>query len=119
MNVKSPYKGCRLRNKYSKPLRVNEENLRFLSIFCDWLESWNSISERNGKLTKETFTALHHTIYAFLELAKYCIKELKMQYILPDKFQTDYFEARFGQYLQLSGDQYNISIQQVFECEKN
>ena len=41
-----------------------------------------------------------------------------MQYILPGKFQTDNLEARFGQYRQLSGDQYNISIQQVFEWEK-
>lgn len=118
MNVKMPYKGCRLRNKYCNPLRMNEENFRFLSVFCDWLESWNSISGRNGKLTKETFTALHHTTYAFLELTKYCIEELKMLYILPGKFQTDHLEARFGQYQQLTGDQYNISIRQVFECEK-
>ena len=118
MNVKTPYKGCRLRNKYCNPLRVNEENFRFLSVFCDWLESWNSISGKNGKLTKETFTALHHTTYAFLELTKYCMEELKMLYILPGKFQTDHLEARFGQYRRLSGDQYNISIRQVFECEQ-
>ena len=41
-----------------------------------------------------------------------------MVYILPGKFQTDHLEARFGRYRQLSGDQYNISIRQVFECEK-
>ena len=41
-----------------------------------------------------------------------------MLYILPGKFQTDHLEARFGQYQQLSGVQHNISIQQVFECEK-
>ena len=39
MNVKTPYKGCRLRNKYCNPLRGNEENFRFLFLFCDWLES--------------------------------------------------------------------------------
>ena len=39
-------------------------------------------------------------------------------YILPGKFQNDHLEVRFGQYRQLSGDQYNISIRQVFECEK-
>ena len=116
MNVKTPNKGCWLRNKYYNPLRLNEENLRFLSVFCDWLESWNSISGKNGKLTKETFTVLHHTTYAFLELTKYGI-ELKMLYILPDKFQTDHLEEGFGPYCQLSGDHYNISIQ-VFKCEK-
>ena len=86
MNVKTPYKACWLKNKYCNPLRVNKENFRFLSVFCDWLESWNSISGKNGKLTKETFTAFHHTANAFLELTKYCIEEFKMLYILPGKF---------------------------------
>ena len=91
---------------------------RFFSVFCDWLESWNSISGRNGKLTKETFTALHHTTYAFLKMTKYCLEEFKIQCILPGKFQTDHLEARFGQYWQVSGDQYNTSIRQRIECEK-
>ena len=82
------------------------------------MESWNSIPEKSGKLTKETFTALHHTTYAILEHTQYCTEELKMVCILPGKFQTDHLEARFGQYQQLSGDQYNISIRQVFEWEK-
>ena len=50
---------------------------------------------KNGKLT---FTALLHTTYAFLELIKYFIEELKMLYILLGKFQTDYLEEKFGQY---------------------
>ena len=118
MNVKTPYKGYQLRNKFWKPPRVNEENFRFLSVFCGWLESWNSISGRNSKLTKETFTILHHTTYVFIELIKYCIEELKLQYILPDKFQTDHLEARFGQYRQLRGD-LNMAIFWVwkkFKC---
>ena len=41
-----------------------------------------------------------------------------MLYILLDKFQTDHLEERFGQYRRISGDHYNISIRQVFECEK-
>ena len=35
MNVKTPYKDCQLRNKYWNPLRGNEENFRFLSVFSD------------------------------------------------------------------------------------
>ena len=70
------------------------------------------------KLTKETFTALHHTTYAFLELSKYCL-ELNMLYILPGKFQTNHLEERFGQNRRLCGDHYNISIRQVFQCEKS
>ena len=39
MNVKTPYKGSRLRDEYCNLLRENEENFRFLSVFCDWLDN--------------------------------------------------------------------------------
>ena len=120
VNVKTPFKGHRFNNKRAYPLTndLSDENYVFLNVFCDWLECWNSIPGNIGKLTKETYTALHHTTHAMIELTNYCIEELKMQYILPGKFQTDDLEARFGQYRQLSGGQYNISVRQVFECEK-
>ena len=98
MNVKTPVKGWNLQNKYCNPLKLNEENYAFLTIFCNWLESWDSIPGKSGKLTKETLTTLHHTTYAILELTQYCTEELKMVCILPGKFQTDHLEARFGQY---------------------
>lgn len=71
-----------------------------------------------GKLTKETFTALKHTTQAMLELTSYCINELKLKYVLPGMFQTDNLEDRLGKYHQLAGAQYNISVRQMFECEK-
>ena len=81
MNVKTPVKGWNLQNEYCNPLKLNEENYAFLIIFCNWLESWDSIPGKIGKLTKETFTALHRTTYAILELTQYCTEELKMVYI--------------------------------------
>ncbi len=56
--------------------------------------------------------------HAMIELTDYCITEFNMKYILTGKFQTDQLEGRFGQYRQLAGGQYNISMRQVFECEK-
>lgn len=73
---------------------------------------------KGGKLTHETFTALRHTTNGIMEITKYCIQELKMKYILTAKFQTDKLESRFGQYRQLAGGNYNISVRQVYECEK-
>ena len=58
----------------------------FFSVFSDWLEFWDTISSRNGKLTKGILTAKQNTAYVFLELTKYCIEELKMPYILSEKF---------------------------------
>ena len=106
LNVKTPFKGIRFNNKHAYPLtnNINDENYKFLDVFCNWLNCWNNIPGNLGKLTKETFTALHHTTYAMFELTNYCIDELKMQYILPGKFQTDNLEARFGQYRQLTGE---------------
>lgn len=72
----------------------------------------------SGKLTPQTFTAIRQTTEAFVELSKHCFSKLNWSYILPGKFQIDALEARFGQYRQLAGGQYNISIRQVFEIEK-
>ena len=120
MNVKSPYKGCRLNNKYATPLTKSntDEKYIFLHFFLDWLNVWERMTEVTGKLTKETFSALKHTTTAILQITDYCIDELNMKYMLPGKFQTDQLEARFGKYRQLSGCNYNISVRQIFECEK-
>ena len=120
MNVKTPFKGCRIKKQYATPLTDsdNDEKYLFLNNFCDWLELWDSMNYSTGKLTKETFTALKHTTHAMVELTKYCLHELKLKYILPGKFQTDNLEDRFGKYRQLAGAHYNISVRQMFECEK-
>ena len=70
------------------------------------------------RLTKETFTALHHTTTALLEISECCLKEPNANYVLLGKFQTDCLEARFGQYKQLAGGLHNVSLQQIYECEK-
>lgn len=120
MNVKSAHKGTRLNNKYATPLTndVSDENYVFLNNFCNWLDLWNSMTETSGKLTKETFTALRHTTHAIIEITNYCINELNLKYVLTGKLQTDQLEARFGKYRRLAGCNYNISVRQVFECEK-
>ncbi|GFO08860.1 transposable element p transposase [Plakobranchus ocellatus] len=63
-------------------------------------------------------TALHHTLLAFLQLAKYLLEEKQFKYILFGKFQTDDLEFRFGQYRQMSGSNYYVSVQQSLEGEK-
>ena len=120
MNVKSPFKGKRLNHEYATPItnNSNDAKFQFLKDFYVWLEVWDEIKEFGGTLTKETFTALKHTTNAMLEVTDYCMSELHMEYVLTGKFQTDNLESRFGQYRQLAGGHYNISVRQVFECEK-
>lgn len=120
VNVKSPYKGIRLNNVYQSPLTnsENDEKIKFLNSFLDWLDTWEKMGCSTGSLSRETHSALKHSTYAILELADYCITELNFKYILPGKIQTDSLESRFGMYRQLAGSQYHISVRQLFESEK-
>lgn len=46
------------------------------------------------------------------------LEESCVNYILLGKSQTDTLEYRFWIYRQLAGDQYNISIRQLYESGK-
>ena len=119
VNVKTPRKGLRLNNIYQQPLISKDTSAKlFLHYFADWLERWKNDKSSFGNLSNETFTALIHTTNALLEVATYCLSELGADYVLLGKFQTDSLEARFGQYRQLAGGKYDVSLRQVFECEK-
>ena len=118
VNVSTPNKGNRLKNEFKKPIICKEtETKKFLKQFLDWLRKWE-MAQTAGKLTKETFIALKHTTQALLEISEYCFHKLGARYVLLGKFQTDSLEARFGQYRQLAGGKYDVSLRQVFECEK-
>ncbi|GBN92749.1 hypothetical protein AVEN_151795-1 [Araneus ventricosus] len=73
---------------------------------------------KGGKLTKETQFALQFTTKSLIDIANHIFKEHTPEYILLGKFQTDSLEARFGQYRQMSGGNYNVSCLQIFESEK-
>uniref|UniRef100_A0A1B6CRV3 THAP-type domain-containing protein n=1 Tax=Clastoptera arizonana TaxID=38151 RepID=A0A1B6CRV3_9HEMI len=121
VNVKTPLKGKRLRDIYQEPIvsakTVEDPKLEFLQHFLNWLQVWKTGSFSNT-LSPQTHTAITHTTYCLLELTNYCFDELKLNYMLYGKFQTDLLEDRFGKYRQLAGGQYNISIRQVYETEK-
>lgn len=119
VNVKSPSKGRRLRDPLQDPVRsLTGKQIEFLNNFLDWLDTWRDIKMDTGALSTETHSALRLTCYALVELCRYCLEELNFDYVLLGKFQTDSLEERFGQYRRLSGTNYHISIQQVFESEK-
>ncbi|KAH6926697.1 hypothetical protein HPB50_021212 [Hyalomma asiaticum] len=119
VNVKSPSKGRRLRDPLQDPVRsLTGKQIEFLNNFLDWLDTWPDIKMDTDALSTETHSALRLTCYALVELCRYCLEELNFDYVLLGKFQTDSLEERFGQYRRLSGTNYHISIQQVFESEK-
>lgn len=118
VNVKSPLKGLRLRNKFQEPITVKSVEIKdFMTKFLKWLDCWKVEKYTDGTLTKETHYALQHTTDALLQLSDHCISSEGYSYFLCGKVQTDNLEERFGQYRQLSGSQYHVSVRQIFESE--
>lgn len=116
VNVKTFFKGKRLRNIYEEPITKESIHIqKFLNDFLIWLEKWELYNE--GKITKETHHALHHSTDALIKLSKYCLEKKNFAYSLCGKVQTDKLEDRFGKYRQHAGAQYHVSIRQIFETE--
>ena len=69
-------------------------------------------------LSKETLFALKHTTKCLIDVSDYLFEHVKSKYVLFGKLQTDNLEARFGQYRQMNGGNYNISYRQVIESDK-
>jgi len=121
LNVKNPVKGKRLNDTFCDPVRsVDDHKLEWLKYFYSWLCAWENanVEQRQGILSKETMLALKHTVKAAVHLSEYLLTSLNFQFVLLGKFQTDNLEFRFGQYRQLSGANYNVSVTQIMESEK-
>lgn len=119
VNVKSPSKGRRLRDDLQTPIAEKLcPQVEFLETIMQWLDVWEGLKFDNGIFTRETHSALRLTTEALVKIVSYCLEDLRFDYVLLGKFQTDCLEERFGKYRQLSGSQYHVSIRQVFESER-
>lgn len=124
VNVKTPFKGKHKRDIYQEPIIKKQltdieldPKIEFLEKMLSWLDTWEP-SSFSKTLTRQTRTALSHTLHGLLEITKYCFNELGMNYVLLGKFQTDPLEDRFGKYRQMAGGHYHISLRQLYETEK-
>lgn len=126
VNVKTPTKGRNKRNDFANPIKcssVADENLIFLKDFLLWLQEWEKMNSNcarahNGKLTADTFLSLKQTTSALINICDHLFNNVRIEYILLGKFQTDDLEGRFGMYRQLCGANYNVSVQQVLDAER-
>ena len=121
VNVKNTTKGLHKLLDDAKVIdNVDDDRIDWLNKFSCWLKLWhNDIrKQKEGHLTKETFTALTHTVDTLILLIKDLLEQHKFNYVLLGKFQTDNLEARFGQYRMLSGSNYLVSVNEVLQSEK-
>ncbi|KAJ3644415.1 hypothetical protein Zmor_022148 [Zophobas morio] len=117
VNTKNIVKGIAKRNRFSGPIHsMDDEKIQFLKKFLLWLEKWSTLN-KDG-LSKDTASALFRSTSILLKFAEYSLTTLKVNYILPEKCETDNLEERFGLYRRLSGSNYHVSVRQILESEK-
>jgi hypothetical protein len=118
VNIKNQLISTIKLNNDAKPFNnVGDERFEFLEKFLKWLEQWKQMSYGQGFLTLDTYHALSHTTRSLISLIKFSLLSLNVNYVLTGKFQTDNLERTFGKYRNLSGSNYNVSVQQVMEAE--
>lgn len=119
VNVKTPSKGFHHRNVYEESMsyHTGDPKIGFLNAFVAWLDVWEFYRHDIGVLNQKTLSALRLSAQSFLALTKYCISKLHFKYILLGKVQTDTLESSFGQYRQVAGGQYHISVRKLCEIE--
>ncbi|KAH9379815.1 hypothetical protein HPB48_010412 [Haemaphysalis longicornis] len=96
---------------------TDDPKASFLSAVITWLDVWEFYGHNNEVLTQEILSALRLSAQSLLAWVKYCVSELHFKYILLGKVHTDPLESRFGQYRQMAGGQYHISVRQLCETE--
>ena len=117
-NINMPYKHVRLNDPMSKPLTFNDERFIFLTRIVFWLDAWQSMPEKGGKLSKQIFTSLKHACLVLPQITNFLTETCGYSYLLTSFLQTDPFEHHFGLYRMMSGTNYHVSHQQILESER-
>ena len=113
-----PYKNIRLRDPLSKPLVFNDERFIFMNRIVYWLEAWQSLPEKGGKLSEQTFTSLKHACLVLPQITNFLTENCGFSCLLTSFLQTDPLEHHFGLYRMMSGANYHVSYLQILESER-
>ena len=107
-NVNIPYKHVRLNDPMSKPLTFNDERFIFLTRIVYWLDAWQSLPEKGGKLSKQVLP----------QITNFLTETCGYSYLLTSFLQTDPLEHLFGLYRMMSVTNYHVSYLQILESER-
>ena len=118
LNVKHSLEGRNLRDKNCDPIRsVVDHQLDYFRRVIVCLDVWEAMSDKNrsGVLTRETMSALRHTLLTIIAFSKYLLEQLILKYVLTGKFQAYFLEYRFAQYRRLAGTNYHVSVREIIQ----
>ena len=118
-DVNVPGKHVRLNDPLSSPMTFNDERFVFLTRIVYWLEAWQSLPEKGGKLSKQTFTSFRHACFALPKITNFLTENCGYSYLLTSFLQTDPLEHHFGLYCMISGTNYHVSYLQILESERH
>jgi hypothetical protein len=77
------------------------------------------LADKKNTLTRETFFCALQTSTSLPGLCVYLLEIKDLHFVLPGKINSDAIEHRFGQYGQLAGSNYFLSVRQFLEAEKS
>ena len=110
-----------INNKLGNAAIEGDRKHEFLRAFADWLVSWKSQRLprcEKFQLTPQTNEALVQTLRCHASLIEDLLREDKFSFVLTSRFQSDPLERRFGQYRQMSGGRFLVSLREVL-CSEN
>ena len=102
-------------NSLGNAIVSNDGKLTFLDEFARWIQSW--AESPSFCLSKQTSDAFVRTLRAQACLIEDLLNE-GYSYVCPRKLQSDPLERRFGQYRQMSGGRFLVSLREVMDSEK-
>ena len=117
-NINVPFKHVRLNDPLSRPFSFNDERFSLLTKIIFWLEAWQSLPEKDGKLSKQTFTSFSHACLVLPQITNHLTGNCGFSYLLTSFLQTDPLEHHFGLYRMMSGANFLVSYLQIIESER-
>ena len=108
------------RNRLGNAAVLNDNKPEFLRALADWLCEWQKSRITNCEqfqLSAQTFNAMERSLRCHASLIEDLLEE-QYDFVLTARFQSDPLEKRYGQYRQMSGGRFLVSLREVICSEK-
>ena len=92
----------------------------FLRAMANWIQKWENEKIPNCEkfgLSKQTSAALQRTLHCHAALIEDLLTIDGYKFVLTSRFQSDPLERRYGQYRQMSGGRFLVSLKEVLSSE--
>jgi hypothetical protein len=108
------------RHRLGDAAKIGDKKPQFLRAFAQWVREWDTAKIKNSEkftLSNQTSHALQRTLLCHAALIEDLLSD-GFNFVLTAKFQSDPLERRYGQYRQMSGGRFLVSLKDVNTSEK-